>query len=155
MSTFTNKRSRGFTFVEGPIKQAKVATESELFIVETREFQPLEAALTTSDLVEAILRARRCVHGYRIYCFGDLNSCLLCTSKAMFGPITPEDLPPPPSSSKGKRNLTPADWDYLRRIPTTDMMDRPEEVSEEPPPPILMHFVDPFACPSASPDDDS
>src|SRR5579871_4866097 len=99
MSTFTNKRSRGFTFVEGPIKQAKVATESELFIDETQEFQPLEAALTTSVLVEAILRARRCVHGYRIYCSEDLDSCYSAPLRPCSGllplRISLPHLPPP------------------------------------------------------------
>ena len=66
---------------------------------------------------------------------------------AYFVPLKPCSDPSPPPS-KGKRKLAPSDWDYLHRIPTNDRTEEPEELSEAPPSPILMHFLDPFACPT-------
>ena len=122
-------------------KNHKATTQDELPLDETRELEPpTEPSLSTSDMLQAILTAGRCVHGYRIYCSSHLDRCFLCTSKAMFGGITPDDLPPP----RGYGLLSRADWEYLRDLTPLERTSEPEEISEEPAPPITMAWIDPF-----------
>lgn len=103
-SEFLGKPGRSYVFIEQKIKHSETGAQAEIPADETREFEPPpESPPTTTDLVEAILKACRCIHGHPMYSLEHLDR----TCEAAFGGVTKDNLPVPEGDLDEKASQKP------------------------------------------------